>query len=122
MTSELPQDHLYIRFLNLVAAIRSIPPFSTLDATEEQLLNRLAIVWHRGEKISVADVMRNEPEVSRTTTYRRLIGLKSKGMIDFVDDIHDKRVKNVIPTANATAYLEKMRDCISQIAGHAHAG
>ena len=109
---------LYLRYLNLVAAIRSIPPFSSMDPTEEQLLNRLALTWHQGQKISVADVMRSEVGVSRTTTYRRLLGLKAKGMIDLVTDARDKRVKNVLQTQLATSYIEKMCDCIEQIVRH----
>ncbi len=111
-----PAELLYIRLLNLMDAIRSLPPFSEMDPTEEQLLNRLLLRWHGGERINVADVMRSETGVSRTTTYRRLLALKAKGMIDFVDDATDKRVKNIVPTKNARCFASRMNDCINQLA------
>lgn len=106
----------YVRFLNLVQAVRGLPLFSGLDPAEEELLGRLAVSWHDEERISVADVMRNVPDTSRSTTYRRLMGLKRKGMVRFETDRWDKRLRLVTPTPLAEDYLRRMSECMHQVA------
>lgn len=95
----------YMRFVNLVSAIRSLP---ALDAVEERVLNGLAATWATGARISVLEAMQLASDTSPTTVHRRLRSLRDKGLIDLMEDEGDSRVKYVVPTAVADEYFAKL--------------
>lgn len=97
-----------IRLLNLLDALRLISPFSSLTAEEEQLLNRLVLRWNSKDAFSVGDIMREELSASPSTVYRRLMGLRDKGLAEIVADAGDKRVKYITPTASTDEYIRKL--------------
>ena len=51
MTSQ--HSRTYLRFLNLVKAVHTLPDFPKLDPVEERLLHLFATVWHTEQKITV---------------------------------------------------------------------
>ncbi len=105
---------MYLRFLNLINAIRKIPTFPALDPVEERLLNQLASTWHSGKKISVLEAMGLSSEISATTAHRRLKTLIKKGMIVLDPDKTDSRIKYVIPTDLTTMYFTSIGQAIEQ--------
>ena len=58
----------YLKFLNLVDAVRQLPSYPAMDSTEVRLLNSLAALWHDGKKISVLEAMNMLADVSTITT------------------------------------------------------
>lgn len=109
----------YLRFLNLVSAVRSLPAFPPLDAVEERVLNALAAVWAVSARVTVLEALRLAPEVSASTVHRRLKGLQRKGLIALRDDAGDSRVRIVEPTALATEWFGRLGQCLSQAARQA---
>ena len=95
----------YLRFVNLVQAIREIPTFPSMDPVEERLLSLLAAVWHHEKKVSVLEAMSLAQDMSATTAHRRLKTLRKKGMIQLDTDKVDSRVKYVVPTDLAKQYF-----------------
>ncbi len=105
---------VYLRFLNLIQAIRQIPTFPEMDPVEERLLNLLAAGWHVGKNISVLEAMGLSSEISATTAHRRLKTLVKKGMIALDIDKIDSRVKYVVPTELATKYFTSMGQALER--------
>ena len=104
----------YTQFLNLVQALRGLPSFIAMDATEERLLNQLAVLWDAGRQVPVLEAMKMSPDASPTTVHRRLKTLRKKGMIDLLSDESDNRIRYIVPTANPRRYFAEMGKCLSK--------
>lgn len=111
MSSYKLPDH--IRFLNMLAAVRTLSPFRAMTADEERLLEALLVKWHDQDRLIVSDVMRYPSFGSASSVYRRLVGLHKKGLVRLVSDAADKRIKCVEPTAQAFAFAERLRHCLA---------
>ncbi len=105
---------MYLRFLNLIQAVRKIPTFPTLDPVEERLLNQLAALWHSGKNISVLEAMGLSTEISATTAHRRLKTLIKKGMIALNPDQTDSRIKYVVSTDLTSQYFTSIGQALEQ--------
>jgi len=114
MTKQTKHSLAYLRFLNLMEAIRGLPTHPTLDPVEERLLNLLAASWHAGKQVSVLEAMGMSKDMSATTAHRRLKTLRSKGMISLDNDKIDSRIKYVVPTPIATEYFSALGKCLDQ--------
>jgi DNA-binding MarR family transcriptional regulator len=114
MTTESKNSLTYLRFLNLVQAIKQIPTFPAMDPVEERLLEMLGVNWHHGKKVRVLEAMGLSTEISATTAHRLLKTLRKKGMIDLDTDNVDNRVKYVVPTALAEQYFVTLGQAIDK--------
>lgn len=114
MSGQSSHSSVYLRFLNLVQGIRSLPDFPVLDPVEERLLNLFATVWHSGKQITVLQAMGMSTDVSSTTAHRRLKSLRKKGVITLVADESDNRIKYVRPTSVAQQYFSQLGQCLDQ--------
>ncbi|MFM2300654.1 MAG: hypothetical protein RLZZ84_390 [Pseudomonadota bacterium] len=115
MSQETPT---FVRLLNMLSALRELSSFNALSADEEQLLCDLVVRWHHKNAITVSDVMLDAERTSASTIYRRLLGLRDKGMVDFRVDERDKRVKFVEPTAKAHDYIQHLTHSVEQLLQH----
>ncbi len=102
----------YLKFLNLVKALRELPTFPALDAVEQSLLDSFAAVWHTGKQITVLEAMHMSKEISPSTVHRRLKSLRAKGMIMLINDTIDSRTKYVTPTPLATQCFDQLGQCM----------
>lgn len=98
----------YVRLMNMLNAIRGLSPFSELTADEERLLGDLIVRWHLTPSITVSDLMDSGVTPSGSTTYRRLVALRDKGLVDMRVDEQDRRVKFVEPTAASRDYMQRI--------------
>lgn len=113
--TQLPNaSQKYLRFLNLTEAVRGLTDFPRLDALEEHLLNKLAAIWHVGQRLTVLDAMGLSDELSPTTIHRRLKSLRKKGVIQLINDDVDTRVKYVSPTPITLRHFEKLGECLDK--------
>lgn len=103
----------YLRFLNLVSAVRALPAFPGLDAVEERVLNGLAAIWATGATVTVLEAMRLTPDASPSTVHRRLKQLQEKGLILLREDESDNRVRIIEPTVAANAWFAKLGQCLN---------
>ncbi len=115
----MPKDQkqysdVYLKFLQLVQAVRQLPDFPALDPVEERLLNLFATVWQTEQKITVLQAMGMSSDVSSTTAHRRLKSLRQKGVLTLVPDQVDNRIKYVMPTALAHHYFAQLGQCLSE--------
>ena len=102
----------YLRFLNLMQAVRTLPVFPALDALEERLLNVLAASWAQDKQITVLTATALLNDTSATTLHRRLKSMRAKGLIDLEVDKVDFRVKYVVPTALTQRYFSELGACM----------
>lgn len=109
-----PHSQTYLRFLNLVMAVRKLPDFPKLDPVEERLLHLFGTVWHAERKITVLQAMAIYDDVSSTTAHRRLKSLRKKGIIDLVPDEVDTRIKYVMPTPLTNRYFGQLGKCLGE--------
>ncbi len=109
-----PHSQTYLRFLNLVMAVQTLPDFPKLDPVEERLLHLFGTVWHAEQKITVLQAMAIYDDVSTTTAHRRLKSLRKKGIIALVPDAVDTRIKYVMPTPLASRYFAQLGQCLGE--------
>jgi len=112
---ESDRSPVYVRLINMMSAIRNMSAFNVLTADEERLLGDLVVLWHSRPLITISDLMGNDMSSSPSTTYRRLISLRDKGMITMRTDETDKRVKFVEPDSLARVYMERVRQSITSL-------
>ena len=115
----MPNDHkqyslVYLKFLQLVQAVRQLPDFPVLDPVEERLLNLFATVWQSEQKITVLQAMGMSSDVSSTTAHRRLKSLRQKGVLTLEPDPVDNRIKYVMPTATTHQYFAQLGQCLDE--------
>lgn len=104
----------YLKFLNLVQAIRTQPFFPSIDPVEEKLLNMFAAAWHTGKPLTVLEAMGMMGDVSASTVHRRLVSLRKKGLIDYQLDRLDNRVKYIVGTVATDEYFAQLGKCLDQ--------
>lgn len=90
-----------LRFINFLVSLRRLPPLSELSGDEERMLFELRLLWESKGSLSVADVYDLVNAQSATTSYRQLMALKNKGLVDVrvTDDDRRKRVVTFTPSA-----------------------
>lgn len=90
-----------LRFINFLVSLRRLPPLSELSGDEERMLFELRLLWESKGSLSVADVYDLFNAQSATTSYRQLMALKNKGLVDVrvTDDDRRKRVVTFTPSA-----------------------
>ena len=103
----------YLKFLNLVQAVRSEPSFPAIDPVEERLLNHFAAAWHTGSPLTVVEAMNKLSDLSPATVHRRLTALRNKGLVTLETDPTDKRIKYVVSTDVATTYFAQLSKCLN---------
>lgn len=106
----------YLKFLNLVDALRAMPTFPKIDPIEERLLDLLAIAWSAGRQVTVLEAMRMSPDRSSATVHRLLKSMLKKGVIELRPDALDGRIKHVVPTTATNQYFAKLNQCMLKVA------
>jgi hypothetical protein len=104
----------YLKFLNLMEAVKGLPTFPSMDAVEDRMLNTLALLWESKTPVTVLQSMEMLDNVSPATAHRRLKTLSAKGFIAFDADANDKRIRYVVPTPLANQYFAQLEDCLTK--------
>lgn len=106
------QELVYLRFINLLSAIKAILP--SLDTSEERLLNMVMLAWQQNNTVTVTQAMSGTPDLSSATVHRKIQTLVSKEMLVIRSDADDGRFKYLEPTRKAIEYFEKLSICMQQ--------
>lgn len=114
MSEKTEYSTIYLRFLNLMQAIRELPTFPHVDPVEERLLNALAAIWHVGGRVTVLEAMALPVDVSPTTLHRRLKSLRAKGLLTLETDAVDTRIKYVVATDRTNEYFSTLGRCLNE--------
>lgn len=112
MSKPPAKSSAYLKFLNLVQALRDMPTFPAIDATEERLLHQIEAARAAGKQVTVLEAMQTDPEASPATIHRRLKALRKKGLLTLTVDEKDNRVKYVSATALATEYFAQLSNAL----------
>lgn len=97
-------------------AVRSLPTFPVTDALEERLLNVLAASWSQNQPVTVLTAVALLADTSATTVHRRLKSMRQKGLIALQIDLHDSRIKYVVPTELTERYFGELGACLQRAA------
>ncbi len=114
MASKKTLPLAYVKFLNLVQAVRQLPGLPEIDLVEDQILGFLARAWYAGQKVTVVEAMNSLPDLSPSTVQRRLKSLRAKGMLALQADEFDSRYKYIESTDLTTRYFAALGQCIQK--------
>lgn len=89
------------KWINLLTALRRLPPLSELTGDEERLLFELKVRFLDQGSFSVSEVYNLAQGKSAATAYRQLVALKDKGLIEIDQEEDDKRKRKVTFTKTA---------------------
>lgn len=105
--ASLPQGFcrasVFMNLVNLLVALRRLPPLGTLTGDEERLLFELKALEDSEETLTVSHVYDLLEDKSGSTSYRILTSLKEKGLVSISSDPNDgrKRLISFTPSADA---------------------
>ena len=105
----------YVRLFNLLRAIRELPPFSALTADEELMLEDLIVHWHERGLVKMSELLDSGAYPSRSTAYRRIVGLHDKGIILVDRDPNDRRERNIRPSDAAKSYIAQVQSGVENL-------
>jgi len=90
-----------MNLVNLLVALRRLPPLGTLTGDEERLLFELKALEDNEETLTVSHVYDLLEGKSGSTSYRNLTSLKEKGLVSISSDPNDGRKRFISFTPSA---------------------
>jgi len=117
MSSSSNLSQTYVKFVNLVQAIRQKDRLFPIDPVDERLLSSFAAVWGTGQRLTASDAALIVPDVAPRTVQRRVAALIDKGMLRVESDAKDNRIKYFLATDKANAYFAELGKCLQQANG-----
>lgn len=112
VTSSLSQT--YVKFFNLMRAVRQKDRLFALDPVDERLLSSFATVWSTGEHLTASDAAMIVPDVAPRTVQRRVAALIEKGLLRVENDVDDNRIKYFFATDKTNEYFAEISKCFEQ--------
>jgi len=107
----------YIKFFNLVQAVRQKDQLFALDPVDERMLSSFAAVWGAGQHLTASDAALIVPDVAPRTVQRRVAALIDKGLLRVESDANDNRIKYFIATDKTNEYFAEISKCLEQAKG-----
>jgi hypothetical protein len=107
----------YLKFFNLVQAVRQKDGLFALDPVDERLLSSFAVVWGTGERLTASDAAQIVPDVAPRTVQRRVAALIDKGLLRVESDTKDSRIKYFFATDKTNEYFAEISKCLEQAKG-----
>jgi hypothetical protein len=109
-----PAD-IYLRFLQLTEALRGLPSLPALDPLEEKILEFVARMAQKNERLSVRDMMAQDELGSPATLHTRVTSMREKGWL-MLSDTEDTRRKQIELTSAALKHFDKLAEAFSKAA------
>ena len=97
-----------MNLVNLLVALRRLPPLGTLTGDEERLLFELKALEDSEETLTVSHVYDLLADKSGSTSYRILTSLKEKGLVSISSDPNDGRKRFISFTPSAEAVFSAL--------------
>ena len=105
----------YVKFYNLVQAVRQKDRLFTLDPVDERLLSSFAAVWGSGQQLTASEAALVVPDVAPRTVQRRVASLIDKGMLRVESDVKDNRIKYFFATDKTNEYFAEISRCLETV-------
>lgn len=109
-----PAD-IYLRFLQLTEALRGLPSLPALDPLEEKILEFVARVMQKNDRLSVRDMMAHSELGSPATLHARVTSMREKGWLT-LSDTEDTRRKQIELTPAALRHFDKLAEAFAKAA------
>ncbi|ADG14410.1 transcriptional regulator [Paraburkholderia atlantica] len=109
-----PAD-IYLRFLQLTEALRGLPSLPALDPLEEKILEFVARMRQKNERLSVREMMAQSALGSPATLHARITSMREKGWL-LLNDTEDARRKQVELTPAALRHFDKLAEAFTKAA------
>jgi hypothetical protein len=106
-----PLQKIYLRFVELLSALKGSSSFPELDDIERSLLNQIAVYFFAGKPLLVSDLIFTNKTASSATLHRRLSKLLKEDLIRHGSDI-DGRKKYLELTPKSRDYFSKLGECV----------
>ncbi len=104
---------VYLQFIEASKALKNLSQFPELDSIEVELLNSIALRWKDNNSLLVNEAISLDKIGSRATLHARIKNLRTKGYVDFHQDI-DGRKKILKPTMLAMGYFSHLSNLLKQ--------
>ena len=114
MAMTRPAD-IYLRFLQLTEALRGLPSLPALDPLEERILEFVARMRQKNERLSVRDMMAQSELGSPATLHARITSMREEGWL-LLNDTEDARRKQVELTPAALRHFDKLAEAFTRAA------
>ena len=114
VTSKSSLSQTYLKFFNLVQAVRQKDSLFALDPVEERLLNSFAAVWGAGQSLTASQASLIVADVAPRTVQRRVVSLIDKGLLRVESDENDNRIKYFFATDKTNQYFAELSKCLEQ--------
>lgn len=108
MTTHSPFKSAYLRFLEMVSAIESLPGMEDLDANERALFDTLCLGWSQGKPMTVREAINQGHLGSPATLHKRLHRLIDRHLINAEHEGNDRRAKYLKPSEQGLAYIGQL--------------
>jgi DNA-binding MarR family transcriptional regulator len=105
-------DHFYLRFLERSRVIHSAPGAPKITPSETQLLQAVAMHDLENKHLSVRDAMSLSHLDSPATLHKRLVQLRSMGLVDIQHRVNDRRTKYLVTTPLAQTHFENLGEAL----------
>lgn len=115
MNKAIKSPDVYLRFLQLADAIRTLPSLPLLDPLEDRILASVARASGQQARLCVRDMMAREQFGAPATIHTRLKSMRAKGWI-MLSDTADPRRKQIELTQEALRYFHRLSNCMVQAA------
>lgn len=102
-----PLADAYLRFLQL-SRVMTQDTAEPLGVNEKALLEAIAMAWNTGAPLSVREAISIERLGSPATLHKRLVALRTKGLVWDIAVNGDRRTKRLGPTEKALEYFDKL--------------
>ena len=102
------RESVFMNLVNLLVALRRLPPLGTLTGDEERLLFELKALEDNEETLTVSHVYDLLEDKSGSTSYRILTSLKEKGLVSISSDPNDGRKRFISFTPSADAVFSAL--------------
>lgn len=109
-----PAD-IYLRFLQLTEALRGLPSLAALDPLEEKILEFVARMMQKNDRLSVRDMMAQSELGSPATLHARITSMREKGWL-ILRDTEDARRKQIELTPAALRHFDKLAEAFAKAA------
>lgn len=114
VSSKSNLSQTYLKFFNLVQAIRQKDSLFALDPVDERVLNSFAAVWGTGRLLTASEAALVVEDVAPRTVQRRVVSLIDKGLLRVENDENDNRIKYFFATDKTNQYFEELSKCLEQ--------
>ena len=104
----------YLRFLDLAAAVETLPGMDFFDPNHKALFEAILLRWSRGQAMTVREAIHLAELGSPATLHKRLVRLRQADMVAVQAIEGDRRTKLLIPTEKGLDYVSRFGSHLTQ--------